>query len=209
MAPSPPPGNRRIPGPTLRESAEFQSSLNHFLAQHVQESLSHMVAPENKLRLHHGRSWGGGEDTGTSEGTLKRTSAETSIPFEAVLKNDVAALPGFIKALAETIVSEMKKNIYATVSAASNRAGNVVSVSAAGSPAQAFLQMLHVIEFGVNAEGEVSLPAMHVSPEMGKKMLDDLNAQGPEFREEVEKIKREKTAEALRREQERLDRYRR
>jgi hypothetical protein len=43
---------------------------------------------------------------------------------------------------------------------------------------------------------------------MGKKMLEDLNAQGPEFREEVERIKREKGAEALRRERERLDKYR-
>jgi hypothetical protein len=125
-----------------------------------------------------------------------------------VLTNDVAALPRFITALAETIVSEMKKNIYATVSAASDRTGNVVSVKAAGSPAQAFLQMLQAINFGVNSKGEVSLPAMHLSPEMGKEMLDDLNAQGEGFREEVERIKREKSAEALRREQERLDKYR-
>jgi hypothetical protein len=208
MTDSPLPGSRRVPAPSLRESAEFQSALNQSLARHVQDSLSHMVAPENKLRLHHGRSWGGGEESGSAEGTLRQTSAQTAVPFEAVLKNDVAALPRFITALADTIISEMKQSIYATVSAASDHAGNVVSVKAAGSPAQAFLQMLKTIEFGVNSNGEVSLPAMHVSPEAGKKMLEDLNAQGPEFKAEVERIKREKSAEALRREQERLDKYR-
>jgi hypothetical protein len=208
MTTSPPPDNRRIPAPTLRESAEFQSALNQFLARYVQDSLSHMVAPENKLRLHHGRGWGGGEGSGSSEGSFKLSSAETSVPFETVVTNDVAALPRFVAALAESIASGMKKNIYAAVSAASERTGNVVSAKSAGSPAQVFLQMLQTIEFGVNSKGEVSLPAMHVSPEMGKKMLDDLNAQGPEFKEEVERIKREKSAEALRREQERLDKYR-
>jgi hypothetical protein len=206
---SPSHGAPQIPAPALHQSAEFQAALSKFLAKHVENSLSDMVAPENKLRLHHGRSWGGGgQDTGSSEGTFKMTSAETMVPFESVLRNDMTALPHYIATLAETIVGEMKRNVYATVSAASERVGNVVSVKDAGSPAQAFLQMLQTIEFGVNSKGEVSLPAMHLSPEMHKKMLDDLSAQGPEFQAEVERIKKEKTAEALRREQERLDKYR-
>jgi hypothetical protein len=202
-------GPPQIPAPALRESAEFQTALGKFLASHVENSLSDMVAPENKLRLHHGRSWGGGgEDTGSSEGTFKVTSAETMVPFESVLRNDLTALPHYIGALAKTIVGEMKRNIYATVSAASERVGNIVSVQDAGSPAKAFLQVLRTVEFGVNSKGQVSLPAMHLSPEMQKMMLDDLSAQGPEFQAEVERIKKEKTAEALRREQERLDKYR-
>jgi hypothetical protein len=208
MTTSPLSGNRQVPAPALHESAEFQSALNQFLARQVQDALSHMIAPENKLRLHHGRSWGGSDEPGNSEGTFKRTSAETAVPFESVMKNDVAALTQFVSALVDTIVAGMKQNIYATVSAATDRTGNVVSVAAAGSPAKAFLQMLQTIEFGVNSKGEISLPAMHLSPEMGKKMLDDLNAQGPEFHEEVERIKREKGADALRRERERLDKYR-
>jgi hypothetical protein len=43
---------------------------------------------------------------------------------------------------------------------------------------------------------------------MHQRMLDDLQAQGPEFKAEVERIKQVKSAEALQREQERLDRYR-
>ena len=41
-----------------------------------------------------------------------------------------------------------------------------------------------------------------------KKMLADLNAQGPEFKAEVERITQQKSAEALQREQERLGKYR-
>jgi hypothetical protein len=109
--------------------------------------------------------------------------------------------------VAETISSEMKKNIYATVSAAADGTGNVVSTKAAGSPALAFLEMLRKIEFGVNPKGEVTLPDLHLSPEMGQKMFDDLNSQGPEFRNEVERIKREKALDALQREQARLAKF--
>jgi hypothetical protein len=39
-------------------------------------------------------------------------------------------------------------------------------------------------------------------------MFDDMNSQGPEFREKVERIKREKGLAALQREQARRDKYR-
>lgn len=108
---------------------------------------------QQNLRLH--TILGGcGADTGSSEGTFKQTSAETLVPFESVLNNDIAALPRFIGTLAETIVGQMKQNIYATVSTAADQAGNTVSVKAAGSLAQAFLQMLNTIEFGVNSNGK-------------------------------------------------------
>jgi hypothetical protein len=183
--------------------------LNRFLDRYIQDSLSNMVAPENKLRLHHGRGWGsGGPDSGSSEGTFQQASSETLVPFETVLKNDIAALPGFITTFGDGIVAQMKTNIYATVSAAADRSGFTVSMKEAGSPAQAFLRMLETIEFAVNAKGEVTLPAVHLSPSMHQRMLDDLQAQGPEFKAEVERIKQVKSAEALQREQERLDRYR-
>jgi hypothetical protein len=175
----------------------------------VQDSLTHMVAPENKLRLHHGRSWGDGRDgLGGSQGNVKLTSVESSVAFDSVMRNDTSALRDFVKSVSEQMSADMRKNIFATVSAAADSTGNVVSMAAAGSPSNAFLEMLRKIEFGVNSTGEISLPAIHLSADMWKTMFDDLNAQGPEFRTEVERIKREKSQAALQREQARRDKYR-
>jgi hypothetical protein len=168
-----------------------------------------MVAPENNLRLHHGRSWGDGrEGLGGSQGNVKLTSVQTTVAFDSVMRNDTSALRDFVKSVSEQMSADMTKHIYATVSAAADSVGNVVSMAAAGSPANAFLEMLQKIEFGVNSTGEISPPAIHLSPDMWQKMFDDLNSQGPEFQAEVERIKREKSLAALQREGARRDKYR-
>jgi len=198
---------RQIPASRARQAEQFQHALNKFIERIVRDSLAHMIAAENRLRLYHGRSWGGGESTDSSQGTLRLTSAESAVAFEKVMQNDVQAIQGFLTSIVEQISSGMKKNIYAMVSAAADSTGNAVSARADGSLAQAFLEMLQKIEFRVNAKGEITLPDMHISPEMGRKMLNDLQAQGPEFHREVERIKKEKGLAALQREQARLDKY--
>jgi len=116
-----------------------------------------MVAPENKLRLHHGKSWGQNRDGGPgSQGVLKQTSTETTLTFESIVRNDLTALRDFVTTLPEAVSSAVQKDMYATVSAAADSVGNVVSQREAGSPAKAFLEMLKKIEFGVNARGEVT-----------------------------------------------------
>lgn len=117
-------------------------------------------------------------------------------------------LVDFLNALVQGMASAMTRDIFATVNDAAESSGNVVSQREAGSPARAFLEMLKKIEFGVNARGEVTLTSLHAPPGLGEKMLEDLNAQGPEFRAEVQRIKREKAEAALERERKRLGRYR-
>ncbi len=99
------------------------------------------------------------------------------------------------------------RHIYSVVGAAAEKVGNVVSNSETGSSAQSFLQMLKKIEFSVDREGNVSLPQMHVGPDMGKKLLEELSAQPPEFSEEVERVKAERTELALHKEAERKSKF--
>jgi hypothetical protein len=209
MAKSPPRERAPIPAPKTKQAEHFQLAASTYVGRLVQDSLTHMVAPQNKLRLHHGRSWGDGRDgLGGSQGNLKLSSAQTTITFDSVMRNDVVALRDFVKLVSEKMSADMTKHIYATVSAAADSVGNVVSMAAAGSPSNAFLEMLQKVEFGVNSKGKVSLPSIHLSPEAWQKMLDDMNSQGPEFREKVERIKHEKGLAALQREQARQDKYR-
>ena len=199
----------RVPAPFSQGAEEFQRGVDRFIAAQINEHLNDYIVPENRLRLHHGRSWGTTlEDVSEHSGSLKERSAETTVSFESIAQNDLKVLVDFLTTLAQGMASVMTRDIFATVSDAAESSGNVVSQREAGSPARAFLEMLKKIEFGVNARGEVTLPAFHAAPRVGKKMLEDLNAQGPEFRAEIQRIKREKTEAALERERERLGRYR-
>lgn len=192
-----------------REAAEFQRGANKFIAQQVKQSLDHMVAPENRMRLHHGRSWGETiAEVSEASGSLKEKSAETTIKFDSLLHNDLKVLVEFLDHISQAMSTALVRDMYATVSEAAEDVGNVVSQREAGSFAKAFLEMLKKIEFGVDAQGQVTLPSMHVPPEAGQRMLDELHAQGPEFQAEVQRIKREKSEAALKRERERLARYR-
>ena len=75
------------------------------------------------------------------------------------------------------------------------------------SPAEAFLAALEMIEFGIDENGEVSLPQFHMGREGFEKTMADLEAQGPEFTERVDKVKAEKSERAREREKERLAKF--
>jgi hypothetical protein len=130
------------------------------------------------------------------------------ISHDSLMRNDLNAFRSFLDTMCQAMSGQMQSEIYSTVSEAADSVGNTVSGKEAGSLAAAFLEMLKKIEFGVDSNGQVTLPSIHVSPEMGRKMLEELNAQTPDFYQEVERIKLEKVTAALQKERERLARYR-
>ena len=97
--------------------------------------------------------------------------------------------------------------MYRTVHEATEKTGNKVSVKEEGSQAEAFVKMLETIEFGVDRDGNPSIPEIHASPEVADKMFKELSSQGPEFEKRIEEIKARKIGEALDKEQERLSKY--
>jgi hypothetical protein len=99
--------------------------------------------------------------------------------------------------------------LYTTISASAEATGNVIDAKAAGSIAASFLEMLKKIELAVDRNGEVKMPEIHVAPALGRKMIAELEAQPPEFREQVERVKAEKMASAFEREKERKERFKR
>ena len=102
---------------------------------------------------------------------------------------------------------QFARSIYSVVGAAAERVGNVVSNKETGSTAQSFLAMLKKIEFGVDRDGNVSLPQVHVGPDMAEKMINELQSQPPEFGEEVERVKAQRSEQALQKEAERKAKF--
>jgi hypothetical protein len=67
--------------------------------------------------------------------------------------------------------------------------------------------MLEKIELGVDKDGTVSMPQLHVSPEFGNRMMAALENTSQDYQDRVEALKARKTAEALARETERKAKF--
>jgi hypothetical protein len=167
-----------------------------------------VLNPDNEHTYHHGMGWTyHTSDLAHRQGAFEKLSLEVGIKFQDVVEHRLDRIPEYIREMCTGMHGEFMKMLYRTVSAAVEETGNVVSTKEAGSPAKAFIQMLRKIEFGVDRHGRVSIPEMHLGKEAHEAMMKDLEAQGAEFRELVESIKREKTQQALEREEERKSKF--
>jgi hypothetical protein len=162
---------------------------------------------DNILHYSHGANWvrsAREDDEGPKMQTL---STEWSIPHQSIVDNDLSLITSSLQNAAESLSAQFSRSIYSVVGAAAERVGNVVSNKETGSTAQSFLEMLKKIEFGVDREGNVSLPQMHVGPDMAEKLINELKSQPPEFSEEVERVKAERSELALQKEAERKAKF--
>jgi hypothetical protein len=67
--------------------------------------------------------------------------------------------------------------------------------------------MLEKIEFGVDRDGNVTLPQIHAAPNVVDEIHRVLTSQGPDFERRVERVKREKIKAALKKEESRKARF--
>lgn len=189
------------------EIAGFDRAYMAMMNELRKRRTSMYIDENNVLQYIHGANWvraGRDEDDGPAMQTL---STEWTVPFKALADNDLALIEDGLNKTVEALSAQFARSIYSVVGAAAEKVGNVVSRSETGSNAQSFLEMLKKIEFGVDRDGNVSLPQMHVGPDMGEKLLEELKAQPPEFSEEVERVKAERTQLALQKEAERKAKF--
>lgn len=138
---------------------------------------------------------------------MQTISAEGEMPFADIVEGDLTLIPRTVASISEQMTAAQMRMLYATMSKSCDEHGQTVSAAEMGNAA-AFLAMLQKIEFGVDRDGNVSLPQIHAAPGTAKAMIADLEAQPPEFMAEVERIKAEKSEDALARERLRLSRFR-
>jgi hypothetical protein len=189
------------------ESAGFDRAYISMMNDLRKCQTSMYISENNVLQYIHGANWvraGRDKDDAPAMQTL---STEWTIPLKALADNDLALIEAGLYKVVEELSGQFARSIYSVVGAAAEKVGNIVSNEETGSNAQSFIEMLKKIEFGVDRDGNVSLPQMHVGPEMGEKLLAELMAQPPEFGEEVERVKAERTALALQKEAERKAKF--
>jgi hypothetical protein len=198
----------RIPFPADTESRAFIGAMVMVVRERTDALMTNVLSQENIQSFYHGEGWiDQGHDGPTNTGTFELSQVEHVIKVEDISSSDFTILYKFIESMAQSLFENMMKLLYVRVNEAVESVGNIVSAAESGSTAEAFLEMLRRLEFGVDNKGKVSLPQIHIHPDNVAKLEAELANQSRAFQLEAEVIKSQKIADALKREQARLARF--
>lgn len=190
-----------------REAQGFDQALAEIIRSVKRGGIEDMVSEQNIQRFTHGRRWNHRSNPHTVDGEMQTIAAVGETPFASIVEGNLNLIPQMINSISEQMAAGQMRMLYDTMSKSCDESGQTVSAAELGNAA-AFLAMLRKIEFGVDRDGNVSMPQIHAAPGTAEKMMADLEAQPPEFKAEVERIKAEKSEEALERERLRRSRFR-
>jgi hypothetical protein len=191
-----------------RNTSEAQREFTELVARRFAKIRDDYISPDNMLRYRHGEGWQTNYPTSIeNEGKFKEFSAETNLKYEDVVNHAVPVISDTLQELVKEFKGQFVTSLFDLVSETTERTGNVVSAAQAGSNAQAFLQALEAVEFGVDRDGNVTKPNIHVGANQAKKLIQDLESEGQEFSDKVERVAAEKTEAALLREAERKAKF--
>lgn len=189
------------------EASGFERAFTKAISVLKRGGMQSMIAEENIQRFSHGKRWNHRANPHTVDGEMQTMSVEWATPFQEIVDGDLTLIPRAIQSISEQMHGAQMRMMYKTLSDVCDANGQTVDVAASGSNAAAFLDMLRKIEFGVDRDGNVSMPQIHAGHQAAEKMIADLEAQPPEFAAEVERLKAEKSEAALARERERRSKF--
>jgi len=187
----------------------FDSSLTALMGRLQEKTRRTFVSEHNVLRMNHGSSWVHSARDPEPDTTMHPISAEWTIPFKDIADNDLSLIGRTIFPISEEMDRQFAQNMYGVVGAAAQKVGNVVDAKTAGSFAQSMLEMFRKLELGVDRDGNVSMPQMHVGPELYARLPEEMSKVPPELSAEIERVKAEKIKDALDREAERKGKFKR
>lgn len=191
------------------EEKTFERSVTKVVAQLNERTRETLVSRRNVMRMNHGRNWVHSARDPEPDTSMHSISAEWLIPFREIADNDLSLIGRSILPMSEEMSRQFAQNMYQVVGAAAERVGNVVSAENAGSVSQSLIEMMSKIEFGVDRDGNVSMPQIHAGSEAHAKLVAEFENMDPEVAAELERLRLEKTREALEREAERRAKFRR
>lgn len=200
--------NRQVPFRFTKRVSDLSNAFDADVASALREAQSSVIPSDNFYGYTHGKQWrhqpGTNEDT---TGEFHSQEIELEIPFSRIVDNDVSAISDLRADIVTKMMAGFMRMMYQTISLATEQTGNIVSAGGTQFRAEHFIEMLERIEFGVDRQGNVTLPEIHAGPAAAKKILAELSAQGPEFQHQVEAITAKKTREALASEAQRKSRF--
>ena len=190
------------------KSKEIHESLIHVVKNLIDSEMSNYVCMDSAQRYYHGEGWINTHGYKNGEETeLKEISGYAELSYEDVVWYNVQAFNEFVQTLANSMSGEAIKDIFQTVSEACEESGNIVLDDKKKDFKDKFLELIQKVDLFVDDNGDVNMPQLHVSSSMHDDIMKEISEPDEKFNEKVEGIKKEKIAEAKKREKERLSKY--
>lgn len=191
-----------VPFSNVKESEIFAKSLNDFIVEENNKKMSAYLSEENMYTLHHGSSFG---SSGDNESKLKEHAINIEFEYNDVRLYKIEQFYMFITNFIDQMSSQMTKTLYQTISDTCEKTGNIIDAKQdAMSFPDMFLEMIKKVEFSIDKNGKVVIPEVHLHPSNAKKIMAEIESQGEEYSNLIEKIKKEKSEQAIKKENERL-----
>jgi hypothetical protein len=191
------------------EEKAFALSVTRMLGALQERERATFVSNQNVLRLNHGRQWVHSAREPEPDTSMHSISSEWLIPFKEIADNDLGLIARSLLPVSEDMARQFAQNMYGVVGAAAEQVGNVVDAKAAGSVAASLIEMMSKIELGVDRDGNVSMPQIHAGSDAYEKLVEAMQNMDPKDAAEFERLKQEKSRQALEREAERRAKFRR
>ncbi len=195
-------------GSYVAEARAIREASAKLIATLARDELHRIVPEENTRHFRHGTGWANPASPDSAPDEAKIVSHEYSIRFDDIIAHDLAIIARSIREIANALARAQIGNVIEAVSESADRSGNIVD-AADRSFADAFIEMIEKIEFGIDAKGEVELPSILVGPDEADRMVAALESQPPEYQARAEALIEEKKKAALAREEARLSRFKR
>lgn len=189
------------------EASAFAEAFTLLIAKRQKDVVSQYMSPENTHRFRHGGGWshpGLPEITG---GDMQELSSVIETQTQDFVDNNLDVIEHAVRHLVADMERQFAQMFYSTISAACDQSGNTIDAKSEGSLTDAFIAMIEKIQFSADKNGNVAYPELHAGPETVNRMVAELEAAPPEYRERVDAITARKTAEALEREAKRKAKF--
>jgi hypothetical protein len=192
-----------------RKQQEANAEFTSIVSERVEVVRNKFISANNVMKLSHGSGWKSDyPHSHDNEGEFKTFSSDTGMKFQDVVDHDVSILRKNIDKLAADLSAQFQRNLFAMISESTDRSGNTVSASDHSSDVEAVLAMLEKIEFGVDENGQASLPMMVMQSNGSiEKMIEQLESAGSDYKERFEAVKQRKIAKALAEEADRKSKF--
>lgn len=192
-----------------QDEEAFERSVTKLVGQLNERTREVLISRQNVMRMNHGRNWVHSARDPEPDTSMHSITAEWLIPFREIADNDLSLIGRSIRQMSEEMSRQFAQNMYRMLGEVCERVGNVVSAKNAGSVSQSLIEMMSKIELGVDRDGNVSMPQIHAGEEAHAKLVAELGNMPLEVSAELERLRLEKTREALEREAERRAKFRR
>lgn len=191
-----------------QRQSSFDDAMNELIIKLADNAREKILPSRNALRYQHGTtSISTNSNYSTEETGFIKHETVVQTKFADITDRNIQALPAFLEQIVEGMHRQFAQFMYSYLSEVCDKSGQTISGKGVP-PAQAFLQALRSMEFGIDAGGKVSKPAFHAGSEAMQALFADIEKQGAAFEEEFAQIIQEKEENALRREENRKTRYR-